>query len=70
MKHSVSTVSVDEWVRLVRAEYVEWPRLHLTRSQVRRLWSLDEMTCDAVIEALTATRFLKQAPNGGYVRAD
>jgi hypothetical protein len=54
----------------LRGEYLEIPGLHLTRNQIRRLWDLDDVTCDAVIEALVDRRFLRQSPAGAYVRAD
>jgi hypothetical protein len=55
---------------LIRAEYLEIPDLHLTRQQAQRLWGLDEMTCDALLDVLTRARFLRQTRTGGYVRAD
>ncbi len=57
------------WLQLVRGEYLEIPGLHLTRSQVRRLWGLDEATCDAVINSLVDTGFLRQTAANAYVRA-
>jgi hypothetical protein len=66
---AVQTSNVD-LVHLVRAEYLDMPGLHLTRSQVRRLWGLDEPTCDALLDALVRIRFLRQTQGGGYVRAE
>lgn len=57
-------------LQLIRAEYLEMPGLHLTREQMRRLWSLDVTTCDALLGALTDAQFLRRTHNGGYVRAD
>jgi len=62
--------SIVDLVHLVRAEYLEMPGLHLTRSQVRRLWALDEPACDALLDALVRIRFLRQTRGGGYVRAE
>jgi hypothetical protein len=39
---------VDDWLPIIRAEYIEFPGLQLTRAQVQRLWNLDEATCAAV----------------------
>ena len=36
---------VDDWLPIIRAEYLEFPGMQLTRAQVRRLWNLDEATC-------------------------
>jgi hypothetical protein len=65
-----SPAPLNDWVRLIRAEYAEFPGLHLTRPQMRRLWSLDESTCEGVIEALEGDGFLRRTASGGYVRAD
>ena len=52
---------MTDWVHLVQAEYLEMPGLQLTRAQVRRLWGLEDQTCDAVSgaasgDALSAAR--------------
>jgi len=44
--------TVVDWLHLIRAEYLEMPCLQLTRQQVQRLWGLDELTCNALLEAL------------------
>ena len=50
--------TMTDWLNLIRGEYHEIPGLHLTKPQVQRLWNLDAITCDAVLEALeTALRF-------------
>lgn len=59
-----------EWLPIVRAEYAEFPGMQLTRPQIRRLWNLDAETCDAIVEALQAERFLRKTPGDAYVRAD
>jgi hypothetical protein len=61
---------LEDWLRIIRAEYHEFPGLHLTRRQVQRLWNLDPMTCDAVIEALEAERFLRRTHGDAFIRAD
>jgi hypothetical protein len=66
---SASNVTQSDWIRLVRAEYIEMPGLILTERQVRRLWSLDAASCDAVLEALIAAEFLRRTPNDAYARA-
>ena len=62
--------TVIDWIHLIRAEYLEIPGLHLTRHQVQRLWSLDEVTCDALLGALIDVRFLRRTRTGAYIRAD
>jgi len=62
--------TVADWIQLIRAEYLEIPGLHLTRNQVQRLWGLDDLTCDALLEALVNVRFLRQTRTGAYVKTD
>ena len=59
-----------DWIQMIRSEYLEMPGLHLTRTQVRRLWSLDPATCDALLDALVGMNFLRLTDTGAYVRAD
>jgi hypothetical protein len=63
-------VRLDDWLLLIRAEYLEVPGLHLTLQQARRLWCLDEATSTALFSALVDARFLRQTETGAYVRAD
>jgi hypothetical protein len=67
---TAAQTSIVDLVSLARAEYLEMPGLHLTRSQVRRLWGLDEPTCDALLDALVCLRFLRKTRGDGYVRAE
>lgn len=60
---------IADWLRLIQAEYREIPGLHLTKPQVRRLWNLDPGTCDALLDALVASEFLKKTPREAYVLA-
>jgi hypothetical protein len=69
MLASASSVRVLDWIRLVRAEYLEMPGLILTERQVRRLWNFDAASCDAVLEALIAAQLLRRTPSDAYERA-
>lgn len=62
-------VPVSEAARCIRGEYLELPGLSLTRHQVQRLYTLDEVTCEAVLAALVDVRFLARTPDGRYVRS-
>lgn len=62
--------AVAEAVRLVRSEYLESPGLRLTRSQMQRLWTLDDALCEAVLQVLVGRQFLRRTADGGYMRAD
>jgi hypothetical protein len=62
--------TIADWIDLIRSEYLESPGLHLTRDQVQRLWGLDALTCDSLLDALVDVRFLRRTHAGAYVRAD
>ncbi len=62
--------AVAEWMDRVRSEYLEMPGLSLTRRQMRRLWRLDKRVCDAVVEALVASDFLRRRSDDAYVRRE
>ena len=51
---------IREWTRRIRAEFLEMPGLALTRRQVKRLWILDAPLCDAVLDRLLESGFLRR----------
>jgi len=64
------TTEIGDWVRLIEAEYREVPGLTLTKPQVRRLWGLDEETCEEVLRALEEDEhFLRRTERDAYVLA-
>jgi len=63
-------VLLDDWLRLVRAEYEELPDLHLTRVEVERLWGLDAPTADAILTTLVSSGVLRKTARGGYVKSN
>lgn len=62
--------TIADWLRLIQADYFEMPDLILTKSQMSRLWGLDEETRDALVAVLVEAKFLRQTRRGAYVRAD
>lgn len=60
---------IVEWLHLIRGEYLESPGLALSRAEIQRMWRLDDTTCDALLDALVQTQFLRLARNKRYVRA-
>ena len=62
--------AIAEWLQLIRGEYLEIPGLRLTKPQVRRLWGLDAVTCEALLAALVDVKFLKCTRNEVYVRVE
>ena len=64
------TNDLKDWLPIVRAEYLEFPGMQLTRPQIQRLWNLDAETCNALVETLEAERFLRRTDRNHYARAD
>lgn len=65
----VSAHVQSDWLKLIRAEYEELPGMCLTKAQVQRLWGLDSTTCDALLDQLVKSGFLKQTRGSEFVRA-
>jgi hypothetical protein len=65
----VSEAARADWLRRIRAEYIELPGMKLTESQVKRLWGLDTGTCRTLLDELVRSGFLKQTRTHRYVRA-
>jgi hypothetical protein len=60
---------LEDWLMLIRAEYLEIPGLALTRAQVERLWGLDAVVSEALLTALVDVMFLRRTVRDTYVRA-
>ena len=61
---------IQDVVRRIRGEFLEMPGLRLTPQQAKRLWRLDEISCEAVLDALVDARFLAKTRDGAFVRVD
>jgi hypothetical protein len=61
---------LDDWLRLVKAEYEELPDLHLTRAEVERLWGFDSTTADAVLSELVSAGVLRKTLRGAYIKSN
>jgi hypothetical protein len=61
--------TVSDWLQLIRAEYLEFPGLHLTKPQIERLWGFDPVTSEALLAELIDARFLRRCADA-YVRED
>ena len=70
-RHAASPPNVDlvRLLDIVRGEYLEMPGLRLTGRQAQRLWALDAATCDALLDMLESTHFLRRSPRGDYMLA-
>ena len=62
-------VVLDDLLLRVQAEFLEMPGLRVTRAQARRLWSLDDDLCEAILTALVDARFLVESRNASFMRA-
>jgi hypothetical protein len=52
----------------IRGEYLEMPGMRLTPAQARRLWGLDTLECEHLLDSLVLSRFLKRTADGAYQR--
>jgi hypothetical protein len=55
-------------IERLRAEFLEMPGLRLNVVQIQRLCGVDDTTCQGVIDALVAVKFLRANPDGTYAR--
>jgi hypothetical protein len=60
----------NESIERIRAEYLEMPGLCLTRRQMQRLCLLDANVCDAAVEQLLISGFLKCRADNTFIRAE
>jgi hypothetical protein len=67
---SSAETHIEDWLILVRAEYLEIRGLSLTKPQVERLWGLDAVTSEALPAALVDVKFRRRTVRDAYVRAD
>jgi hypothetical protein len=66
----ITTCCEDSWLydRVV-AEYIEMPGLKLTVLQAGRLWNVDPVSCEHVLDELAGAGFLHKSGNT-YIRVD
>jgi len=55
----------DALLQRVCGEFLEMPGLRLTCQQARRLWDLDEPTCQEILDFLIDARFLARPERDG-----
>ncbi len=63
-------LEIEECCQRIQAEYCEMPGLCLTKSQIQRRWDLDGRQVEAVLERLTAARFLQKTKVGYALARD
>ena len=62
--------SIEGLLARVRGEFLEMPGLTVTEAQARRLWGVDNPTCQQLLSRLLEVQFLARTPDGHYRRAD
>ena len=53
----------------IRGEFLEMPGLRLTPQQASRLWAVDRVTSERVLDRLTSVGFLSRTNGGAYLRS-
>ena len=56
-------------VARVQGEFIEMPGLRLTPAQAARLWAIDRLTSERILDSLASTGFLARTSRGAYLRA-
>jgi hypothetical protein len=59
---------IDDMLQRVQGEFREMPGLRLTPAQARRLWAIDALSCQVLLDALVAARFLFRTRDGAFMR--
>jgi hypothetical protein len=65
---SLDQCRIARWLDLIQAEYREMPGLMLNKAQMQRLWGLDAVACDALVDVLVAARVLRRTARGTYAK--
>ena len=57
---SLDDLAAHQLVARVRGEFIEMPGLQLNLQQAQRLWGLESVRCEAILNALVDTGFLRR----------
>lgn len=60
----------DDVFRRVQGEFLEMPGLRLTEPQARRLWNLDQQSCESLLGILVEEKFLFRTRDGAFMRTE
>ena len=64
----LEALAFRQLVERVRCEFLEMPGLRLTIPQAARLWGLDVLSCEAVVDVLIRCGFLQRTASGAVAR--
>lgn len=65
-----STSTTDDVLRRVQGEFLEMPGLRLTEAQARKLWNLDQASCEMLLRVLVDRGFLFRTRDGSFMRIE
>ena len=60
--------TIEQTLQRVQGEFREMPGLRLTPAQASRLWGLDAVSSQALLDALVDAQFLRRASDGSFMR--
>lgn len=60
--------TIEETLQRVQGEFREMPGLRLTPAQASRLWGLDAVSSQALLDALVDAHFLLRRADGTFMR--
>ena len=69
LQNGADAPRLDSLVARVRGEYSEMPGLQLTCAQACRLWHMDPVACETLLEQLVEDGFLCETDKGAYIAA-
>jgi hypothetical protein len=68
MQQHLQPETMNDWVELVKSEFLEMPGLHLSKRQAQRLWNLDGPSTEAILGRLESSQFLRRIDDDMYIR--
>ena len=61
--------AIESWAGRIAAEFREGPGLRLTAGQAARLWALEKVTADTILDRLVRSGQLVRTSDGAFTRA-
>jgi hypothetical protein len=61
---------LNDILQRVRGEFLEMPGLRLTAAQAQRLWNLDALVCESLLNAMVDARFLVRTADGAFTQSE
>ena len=61
--------AIESWSSRIAAEFRECPGLRLTAAQAARLWTIERVAAETILDGLVREAVLVLTPEGAYTRA-